>query len=105
MEVNNMAKSLYDVMEDLGIRICPICGKEYTEYPALSRRDNITEICPSCGTKEALEDYLTEKLRNKENDNKYCIFEKRICRFANKNGNTFSCTAKDDYSMLCNKNK
>lgn len=38
-------------------RICPLCGKTYTEYPALSRRDNKTEICPACGTREALEDY------------------------------------------------
>ncbi len=38
------------------IRICPRCGKEYTDYPALSRRDNETEICPDCGTREALED-------------------------------------------------
>lgn len=31
------------------------CGKEYQEYPALSRIDNKTEICPKCGMKEALE--------------------------------------------------
>lgn len=36
-------------------RICPICGKEYADYPALSRKDNITEICPDCGIMEALE--------------------------------------------------
>ena len=35
-------------------RICPICGKEYSEYPALSRKDNVM-ICPDCGTREALE--------------------------------------------------
>ncbi len=36
-------------------RICPICGKEYTAIPAISRKDNVTEICPECGTREALE--------------------------------------------------
>ena len=36
-------------------RICPICGKEYSEYPALSRKDNSTLICPDCATREALE--------------------------------------------------
>ena len=42
--------------EELSIlRICPICGKEYTEHPALSRKDNSTLICPDCGTREALE--------------------------------------------------
>ncbi len=35
-------------------RTCPICGKEYTEPPALSRADNATEICPGCGMMEAL---------------------------------------------------
>ena len=56
-----MEKSLYDAMEKLGIRICPICGNEYTEHPAISRKDNITEICPSCGTKEALEEFFISK--------------------------------------------
>jgi RNA polymerase subunit RPABC4/transcription elongation factor Spt4 len=36
-------------------RICPICGKTYTEWPALSRVDNLTLICPDCGTRQALE--------------------------------------------------
>lgn len=35
--------------------ICPKCGKEYSEPPALSRADNQTKICPLCGTKEALD--------------------------------------------------
>ena len=33
---------------------CPICGCSYTDYPALSRIDNKTHICPKCGTKEAI---------------------------------------------------
>lgn len=37
------------------MRICPICGKEYGEYPAISRKDNETEICPDCGVIESLE--------------------------------------------------
>lgn len=37
--------------------ICPICNKNYDEPPALSRRDNKTNICPSCGVKEAIEDF------------------------------------------------
>lgn len=36
-------------------RTCPLCGKEYTGYPALSRKDNATEICADCGTRESLE--------------------------------------------------
>lgn len=44
--------------------ICPSCGgyipnNTYPgQYPgALSRRDNLTEICSECGTLEALADY------------------------------------------------
>lgn len=36
------------------IRICPICGERYGEHPAMSRRDNKTEICPTCGIVEAI---------------------------------------------------
>ena len=35
-------------------RICPICGKKYSAFPALSRIDNKTLICPDCGTRQAL---------------------------------------------------
>lgn len=37
------------------IRVCPLCGRTYTEPPALSRRDNRTLICPDCGTRESLD--------------------------------------------------
>lgn len=36
-------------------RICPKCGRSYTERPALSREDNETPICSDCATKEALQ--------------------------------------------------
>ena len=36
-------------------RTCPICGREYSEHPALSRVDGLTLICPDCGIREALE--------------------------------------------------
>ena len=36
---------------------CPRCKKDTTEFPAISRRDNNTEICPDCGVAEAMADY------------------------------------------------
>ena len=33
---------------------CPKCGKYYVDYPALSRKDNKTEICPERGMKEVM---------------------------------------------------
>lgn len=37
------------------MKVCPICKKEYSGYPALSRMDNKSEICPLCGIREALD--------------------------------------------------
>lgn len=37
---------------------CPNCGEPLEGFPALSRRDNKTEICSDCGTLEAMEDFL-----------------------------------------------
>lgn len=39
-------------------RICPVCNKAYSEEPALSRKDNKTEICSMCGLTEAFEHFI-----------------------------------------------
>ena len=38
-----------------GPRTCPRCGAQYGGVPALSRKYTNTQICPDCGTREALE--------------------------------------------------
>lgn len=81
----------YKETEGYNMNKCPICNKEYSERPALSRRDNKTLICPACGMNEALED--AEKHT--------CIFEKRLCEYANKDGRSFNCTAPSDEAMTC----
>ena len=48
---------------------CPKCGALYYERPAISRKDNKTEICPSCGQREAMEAYL--RASGKEADQFY----------------------------------
>jgi RNA polymerase subunit RPABC4/transcription elongation factor Spt4 len=52
-------------MTDTDYPICPVCGgyipnnERPGAYPgAISRRDNKTEICSECGTREALEDFF-----------------------------------------------
>ena len=35
-------------------KMCPICHKAYYGYPAISRVDNKTSICPKCGQVEAI---------------------------------------------------
>ena len=49
--------------------ICPLCGKVYSGYPALSRHDNKTEICGVCGRVEAMADYL-KAMKNKKKEDK-----------------------------------
>lgn len=34
--------------------VCPSCEQRFKGYPALSRKDGVTEICSDCGTREAL---------------------------------------------------
>ena len=41
--------------QETNVRIGPKCGKTYKGHPAISRVDNETPICPTCGTREALE--------------------------------------------------
>lgn len=43
------------------LSICPICGKQYFGYPALSRTDNKTLICPDCGVAEAIAVFMNSK--------------------------------------------
>lgn len=49
-----VSKNPYKVML---LHHCPKCHQPYVGYPALSRDDDKTEICPACGVREALEAY------------------------------------------------
>lgn len=39
---------------------CPVCTMPTNLPPALCRRDNKTEICPQCGTNQAIEDFVRQ---------------------------------------------
>jgi predicted RNA-binding Zn-ribbon protein involved in translation (DUF1610 family) len=41
--------------------LCPVCHNYFTDYPALSRKDNDTLICPQCGMNEAMVEYFKEE--------------------------------------------
>lgn len=43
--------------EEKSYKMCPRCGRPYSDYPAISRYDNKTEICPDCGVEEAMINY------------------------------------------------
>jgi len=34
--------------------VCPLCGKVYHGYPALSREDGKTLLCADCGVRQSL---------------------------------------------------
>ena len=44
---------------------CPRCDSIMEEDPAISRRDNKTDICSNCGGAEALEDAYGERWTSK----------------------------------------
>lgn len=47
---------------------CPNCGYPIYGYPAISRKDNKTEICSNCGISEAMsnyQNYLYSQFKNK----------------------------------------
>ena len=56
------------------VRTCPICGKEYTGHPVMSRKDDRTEKCSECDTKEALEVYT---LYSQEGDITFIMEDKK----------------------------
>lgn len=70
-------KAYYDMLtneiclmiSDLDWHECPICHLGYEGYPAISRKDNKTEICSECGNKEALGDWLSYKMEKQNEDN------------------------------------
>lgn len=39
------------------MRECARCKKSFDGFPAISRKDNKTEICPECARLEAVEAY------------------------------------------------
>lgn len=49
------------------IRHCPKCNREYVASPAISRRDNKTEICPNCGLLESLDAFSEHLEKEKQN--------------------------------------
>ena len=49
--------------------VCPICGRAYSGYPAISRKDNETKICPDCGMLEAL--VVFDRHKHKYNLNEF----------------------------------
>lgn len=57
-----------EATEDKSYKMCPRCGRPYSDYPAISRYDDKTEICPDCGVEEAMINYTGGTL---EAPNKY----------------------------------
>lgn len=44
---------------------CPICGGPINGYPAISRKDNKTEICSECGQREAMQSWIQNEMVKK----------------------------------------
>ena len=70
----------YESLKKEKENVCPICGRTYTEIPAISREDNTTEICPDCGTNQAIEIFTKytdkqdeQEAEKKTTGSKYCV--------------------------------
>ena len=94
-------------------KVCPICKKAIIGYPAISRKDNKTEICSNCGTFEALESHYNYnnktggkmKILNMENlinnyMNNNVSKEIENKDFISDTGNLVSVKLKDDYLSI-----
>ena len=46
-----------EATKDKSYKMCPRCGRHYSDYPAISRYDDKTKICPDCGVEEAMINY------------------------------------------------
>lgn len=57
------------------LHACPHCNKIYSGHGAISRADNLTIICPDCGTREALQSI---DVNEKEQDKIIYIIHKHI---------------------------
>lgn len=76
-EGREVKKAYYDMLtneiclmvSELDWHRCPKCKLGYEGYPAISRVDNKTEICPTCGNREALTAWLDNKAKEQENEN------------------------------------
>ena len=70
-----------EAAEDKSYKMCPRCGRPYSDYPAISRYDDKTEICPDCGVEEAMINYTGGTL---EAPNKYKDKARRYNKYKDK---------------------
>lgn len=54
-KIHQLEKELEEA-KSLPAHICPVCGRQFFETPAISRRDESMKICSVCAATEALED-------------------------------------------------
>lgn len=55
-------KARYEVMKiEQTTKLCPKCGESYVGVSAMSRIPNVGNICPDCGSREALESIGIDK--------------------------------------------
>ena len=57
-------------------KVCPKCKQKYTQHSAISRIDNKTNICPTCGIKEALIQFIKQQKGYLNQKNSIYLFKK-----------------------------
>lgn len=64
------------------LRTCPRCGGVYSGHGAVSRADNLTVICPDCGTREALQALVLMRKSRRKFLTLFIIFKKYVDFFS-----------------------
>jgi hypothetical protein len=52
--MNNLYRAAVEASKAGTTWVCPRCDHPTADYPAVSRKDNQTPVCPRCGTEEAV---------------------------------------------------
>lgn len=83
-------------------KLCPICKTLYTDYPALSRRDNKTYLCPKCGMHEAI-CAMKIKIKVVWDDRVYIFnsYEEALKKFSDLEGN-FDADGETELASMAN---
>ena len=63
--------------------ICPVCGEVYFEPPAISRLDNKTKICSSCGIRQSLKPLLEAGIMKPSDIEELVQKNKELCKKIN----------------------
>lgn len=83
--------------------LCHKCRKYIIGYPAISRKDNKTEICSKCGTLEGLEKFIEYKKLKKNSKGRLIMEENKTILKLYENFRDENCLSSKRYKEISNR--